>query len=185
MTITRISLPLFVFISLVGCAFGAETESMIAPGSPLEGGRISGALEDQVGVTTVTGGTDTYMMWTSEISDEAFQGALIESLRTRKLYSADGRFELTAHIEEVDQPLVGFDFDVTTRIHYELRDRETDVVLLDEVVVATGTATTDDSLWGTKRLRLANEKSAKRNLQSLFEALARLDVDTVGIAVTE
>ena len=50
-------------------------------------------------------------------------------------------------------------------------------VVLDKVVVADYTATMGDSFWGIKRLRLANEGSAKNNIEKLIRSLSIKQVE--------
>ena len=74
---------------------------------------------------------------------------------------------------EVDQPLFGFTFTVTSKIRYVLRDAESREIVLDEVITANGTATMGEAFAGVTRLRIATEKSAKNNIEKIIDLLYR------------
>ncbi len=60
----------------------------------------------------------TNPLWTSEISSEAFSGAVRGSLQAQGLLSDDGRYKLVVNMLKVDQPIFGLDFEVTTHVQY-------------------------------------------------------------------
>ncbi len=82
-------------------------------------------------------------------------------------------------------PLFGFDMTVTTRIRYTLVDTHTNQVLLEEVIAAPHTATTGDAFVGTTRLRLANEGSAKKNIQNFLNRLAQLKIESNQVSLAQ
>ena len=134
-------------------------------------------LTGKVTVGRVIGGQATNRARNSGISNIEFEAALRNSLETAYLFSPGSKaeFELDAELIEIDQPRVGFTLTVGSKIRYQLRDLGTRQTLLDEVIVADGTASTDDSSWGVDRLKIATERSAQANIQQIIDALYNFD----------
>ncbi|KEF31298.1 hypothetical protein D777_01647 [Marinobacter nitratireducens] len=174
MRIARTLAVLSALIYLTGCASGAQMGNMVYNG-PVK--TYDTAVKNSVNVTNVSGGEETNPAWTSEISNEAFSGALKQSLRKQGLLSGNGRYKLEALLLEVDQPVFGLDFEVTTHVKYVLTDRDNNgAVVLNETIVAPYTATIGDAFAAIKRLRLANEGSGKANIEGLLEKLSELKI---------
>ncbi len=166
---------------LFGCASGAKVENMRYTEVSHQYDR---ALEANVDVNDVSGGTETNPLWTSEISNDAFRQAVKDSLSAQGLLGEQGNYDLAIQLLEVKQPIMGFDMTVTTHIRYVLTDKATDEVVMDEMIITPHTATMGDAFAAIKRLRLANEGSAKRNIESLMDKLAQLKIEpsTVSLA---
>lgn len=169
----RILVVLAALLYLSGCASGAKMGNMVYDGPMKE---FDTSLANNLGVSTVAGGEETNPAWTSEIDNDAFAGALKQSLRNQGLLSGTGRYQLEAHLQEVDQPMFGLDFEVTTHVNYILTDRETNAVVLNETIVTPYTATVGDAFVAIKRLRLANEGSGKANIAGLLDKLSELRI---------
>ena len=157
---------------LGGCAGGATAQGMTvtpaeinAPASP--------DVAKAVGVNVVSGGHATDPLWTSQIASKDFRSALVTSLRAAGLLTdgARPRYLVNAELIALDQPAFGFSMQVTSRIRYTLKDAKTDAVVLTAEVVAPYTATMADSVVGGRRLRLANEGSARKSIASLIAKL--------------
>lgn len=139
-----------------------------------------------MGISTVTGGEKTNPAWTSEIDNDAFSGAIKESLLEQGLLSGKGRYQLEVILLEVIQPLFGLNFTVTTHVKYILTDRQNDdAVILNETIVAPYTATIGDAFAAIKRLRLANEGSGKANIAGLLGALSELEINPRDISLAQ
>lgn len=138
--------------------------------------KYASEIQENVALAEVTGGTNTNPAWTPEIENEAFYGAVKETLKSQGLYSDQGKYRLEAKILEVDQPLVGFDLMVTAHIRYILTNTDSGKVVLDETVVAPHTSTVSDAFVAVKRLRLANEGAAKKNIEGLLNRLSELGI---------
>jgi len=170
----RILAVVAVLLYLTGCASGAKMGNMIYEG-PVKAYDM--ALDSNVNVANVSGGQETNPAWTSEIANDAFAGALKQSLRKQGLLSGSGRYQLEALLLEVDQPMFGLDFEVTTHVKYILTDRDNnDAVVLNDTIVAPYTATIGDAFVAIKRLRLANEGSGNANIAGLLEKLSELQI---------
>lgn len=160
----------FTFIAgamlVSACAEGARPELMsAAPAAQAET-----PLSGKVATGSVAGGDETSPLWTSEISAADFSAALTQSLASYGLLSAEGPYKLNAVLEEVDQPLIGVSLEVETTVNYQLTDAE-GAVLWEHRNVAAHTATMGDAFIAAKRLRLANEGSAKANIGSALDKL--------------
>ena len=84
----------------------------------------------------------------------------------------------------VAQPLLGLDMTVTTHVRYTLKDTQSGSVVLDKMLVASYTATVGDAFVGAKRLRLANEGSARKNIGLFLEELSKLKIKPQEISLT-
>lgn len=163
-------------LTLLGCAGGATKEGMIyISTTPI---KFADVLESEVTVDSVDGGQSTNPLWTSEISNEAFADALKATLEALNLLSENGRYQLRVKLEKVDQPSFGFDMTVTTVINYQLIDTQISQTIVNETIEAKHTATTDDAFAGVKRLRLANEGSARKNIAELINRLSKINIAT-------
>lgn len=167
---------------LWGCASGAKTENMVFHGNQKE---YSGELQENLGLGEVSGGKKTNPAWTSEIDNDAFAGAVKESLRSQGLYADNGKYQLEVKMLKVDQPLFGLNLEVTTHVQYMLTNTESGAVVFDDTVVAPHTASVGDAFVAVKRLRLANEGSAKKNIEGLLNKLADLQIESQEISLAE
>jgi hypothetical protein len=80
---------------------------------------------------------------------------------------------LTAQLLDVEQPFGGFDLTVKTTVRYMLKNANGRIVY-DKTIRAAHTSTVSDAFAGVKRLRLANEGSARANLALLIQDLKSL-----------
>jgi hypothetical protein len=130
-------------------------------------------LSGKVVVGSVIGGQETNPAWTSEIGNSEFEAALSNSLETA--YLLGGRtssdYVLDAQLIEIDQPMIGFSFTVDSKIRYTLREVESRQTVFEKTISASGTATTGDAFMGTKRLKIATERSAQANIQKIINQL--------------
>ena len=142
-------------------------------------------LKRNLGVTRVSGGNETNPAWTSEISSEAFLGAVKESLAEQGLLSEDGKYQLEVKMININQPLFGIDMTVTTHVQYSLTDTKSNSIIMDELIVAPHTATMGDAFVGVKRLRLANEGAGKKNIELFLKKLSTLKISPSEISVVK
>jgi hypothetical protein len=170
-TIQRLAAVL-ILTSLVGaCAQGARTNAMVAAVTPDTLVDEGSPLTASSTVVSVTGGTETNPLWTSEISDAAFKQALEQSLQLHAILApSNGRLSVTAALKEVDQPFIGASFTVTSTVAYKVVD-PTGAVVFEDTVVKPYTAEFSDAFLGAERLRLANEGSARANIAEFIKRL--------------
>lgn len=163
-----ICLLLALFIS--GCAFPATKEGMVVKN--YEAPKQTG---ERIFVKESTGGSMTLPFWTSQIPNDNFTEAVKESLLISKAFSAlstnwGDDWGLEIEIRNVDQPMFGFDFKVTTEAQYTLYLKGKEVY--KTYVRASGTAGTRDEFVAAARLRIANERSARANIKKFIAELA-------------
>ncbi len=165
-------------IVMIGCATPASRDSMSI--SAIERTQYSSgkALSKSISVGHVSGGEKTNPAWTSEIGNEEFAAALKDSLETAHLLNNQvlSKYELDAILIEVNQPMFGFTMSVKTQVQYTLRDKTNGNIVMQETFSASGSATTGDAFVGTKRLKMASERSAQENIKRIIDVLYHLDI---------
>lgn len=168
---------------LSGCAAPARIDQMSAMATPQQ--RIAPtALRNNVAVRDVTGGKDTNPMWMSSVGNSEFEQALESSLRDAGLLSNGkqaGKYQLVAHMQKLDQPLMGASMTVTATVNYSLVERSTGKEILNRTVSLPYTAAWNSSFVGTERLRLANEGAIKTNIAKIIEDLFAVRADAVAV----
>ncbi len=177
----RLLLITFLAALLIGCAGGATQEGMVY--QPELAPEFDPGLANAVAIDSVSGGEKTNPLWTSEISNESFAAALKATLDGLGLWSDSGRYQLRIEMQKVDQPAFGFDMTVTTQVNYQLFDSQTNTLIMDKTIIAEFTATVDDAFAGVKRLRLANEGSARKNIEDLINRLSKLNLSDADISL--
>ena len=173
----RISALILSLSVLQGCASAAKIENMVP--SDVERADPNSALAGQLYVSSASGGDETNPMWTSEISAEDFRKALEQALSNSGLLSemrSSGEYEVRVFLDEVDQPVIGIDMTVTTKVTYEVIRQDTRERVFDEQVTASHTATFGEQFYAVERLRLANEGSAEKNIKMFIERLLALEI---------
>lgn len=152
-----------------GCSLG---------GDDLRRGRAPGAslpreLQGAVAIGVVSGEEETNPLWTSEVGNDAFRAALEQNLvragaRARDEPSA--AYRLDATIVGLDQPMMGLDAKVTSTVPYTMTPLAGGEPL-STLVIESFTATFADAALGVERLRLANEGSIRRNIETFMDRL--------------
>lgn len=178
----QIIVLLVASIYLFGCASGAKVENMVYKGDQKN---YSSVIKNNMKVEQVSGGQKTNPMLASQIDSNAFSNALKQSLDYQGLYSESGNYSLNAKILNVEQPIFGLDFKVTTRIQYVLKDINSGNIILDTSVDAPYVATVSDALVGIERLRIANEGSAQSSIEKLLNILSELRIKPMTITLEE
>jgi len=169
--------------ALAGCAAPARIDQMKVD-SPLatRTAIASSPLKANVAIKDVTGGSETNPMWMSSVSSQGFERALEASLRDAGLLSAGrqmGIYQLQAHMQKLDQPFIGASMAVTSTVQYVLIERASGKQVAARSWVTPYTAAWNASFLGAERLKLANEGSARENIQQLIGWLAGLKVTGV------
>ncbi len=182
----RALIILMGFVFLFGCASPSKMENMVLENSSASQLTYDKNLNTNIEVGSVSGGKKTNPAWTSEIDNEAFGGALAQSLKNAGLLASDGgKYQLEVSMLSVDQPLFGLNFKVVTKIQYKLKEISSGNIIFDEVITAEHTAKVGDAFVAVKRLRLANEGSAKENIKALLQAFSELKVDVSEVSLVQ
>jgi len=165
---------IFSVVLLAGCATPAAVEQM-AVSLPIT--QTNPALKNSVAVAEVTGGRDTNPMWTSQVSSDAFRRALEQSLESAGMFSkiiAGSKYQLTADLTRLDQPMIGFDMTVGSSVRYSLIETQSRKEVYARVIQISYTAKMSDAFIGSQRLKLANEGSVKANIEAFIKDLVAL-----------
>lgn len=112
----------------------------------------------------------------SEITPDDFRTALEAFLRDAGCLapdSASARYTLVAKLTSVEQPAFAFNVTVTTKVRYDVLDTATHETASMEVT-ARGTAGAREAFLGSKRLKIANDRSMAANIRALLGEIQSL-----------
>jgi hypothetical protein len=113
--------------------------------------------------------------WTSAVGPDQVQQALVQTLAVAGLgQPANGRFRLDGLLLTLDRPYAGFAMTVTATIAWRLTNTTNGVVVYDRTLRSLGTATLDDAITNENRLRIADQRAVRANLQQLVQDLYTL-----------
>ena len=172
LSLLKIIIPIALALMLNACSSGARMSAMVVPLTAENIITEENKLYQSMELGEVSGGKKTNPMWTSQIGNEEFQQALLNSLKAHALISVgDAKYKLTAKLLKIKQPLIGFSLTVRSTIQYELLEMQTQKVVYDKVVDVEYTAEFGDAMLGSKRLQLANEGAIKDNISQFITSL--------------
>ena len=174
----RLAFPLaaalLVVAGLAACAAPATPEAMAPRGAIVAAAR---PLPYTVSVVT-RGGSETSTVGSTNVSDAdlkaAVESAIRESRAFREVVPDGGDDRLTVTVVQLSKPSIGFDFTVTMETAWTLVRASDQQVVLRKVVSGTHTASTKDSFVGAKRLQVAVEGAARRNIEQGLAEIAGL-----------
>jgi Flp pilus assembly protein CpaB len=158
---------------IAGCATASKPEAMVPTTA------IAGIQHAKTTSVVVAGGSETSALGKSQISNEAFQQAIAQSIEKNKTFSsvvkgAGGDYQLAVTVVNMDQPSFGFSFTVKMEAAWSLKKADGTVVM-QEIIKSEGTAGATEAFAGTERLRLANEYAARNNIAAGLEKIGKLD----------
>ncbi|MDE1969725.1 MAG: hypothetical protein KGI92_12545 [Alphaproteobacteria bacterium] len=150
----------------------ATTQGMVAVDPPA--GKPNWVVKNAVAIGDVIGSQAPDASSPPAVSADAFRQALERSLEEAG-YLASGRklhYHLDATLQELDQPKfsIADDTTVTATVLYRLIGPGTDARY---TVTASGTASFDESAMFGTRLRLADERALRANIETLLEKLQK------------
>jgi hypothetical protein len=155
------------------CAPPASYSAMVAGVPPGLG--PAPVYRNAITVGSVTLGRDAGMPWTSAVSPEQIQQALVQTLAAAGLgRAAGGRFRLDGQLLTLSRPYAGFAMTVTAAIAWRLTDITNGAAVYDRTLQGLGTATLDDAVDNNNRLRIADHRAVRANLQQLVQDLYAL-----------
>ena len=172
------SILLLAFVALFfsGCASPATTEGMKAQILNLQN-------KHSFSVSVQTeGGRKTNPLWTSEISSESFAQAIQDSIAESGLFRSvvtgkSGDYLLEVNLINMDKPLVGFDMTVNMAVNWTLTHIPTKKIVSQDLISKSYTATVGDAVVAIRRLRLAEEGAARKNIQEGLNRISQLKLD--------
>lgn len=159
---------------LGGCAAPATSAGMI-PVSFETGTQHAKSASVKVG-----GGQETSSLGKSQIADQDFETALIESINKAKTFSKviqgnGADYKLSVTIVNMDQPNFGLDFTVKMEAVWALT-RMDGTAVWKESIKSQHTATVGDAFAGVTRLKLANEGAARNNISQGLAKVSKLSL---------
>jgi hypothetical protein len=169
----RLLLAALSLACVTACAPPAGYSAMVAGAPP--GQAPAPVYRNAITVGSVTLGRDTGTPWMSAVSPDQVQQALVQTLAAAGLgQPANGRFRLDGMLLTLDRPFAGFAMTVTATIAWRLTDTTNGAVVYDRAFRTLGTATLDDAVDNNNRLRIADQRAVRANLQQLVQDLAAL-----------
>jgi hypothetical protein len=169
----RLLLAAVWLAGLGACAPPASYSAMVA-GAPPGQGPVP-VYRNAITVGSVTLGRDVGTPWTSAVGPDQVQQALVQTLAVAGLgQPANGRFRLDGLLLTLDRPYAGFAMTVTATIAWRLTNTTNGVVVYDRTLRSLGTATLDDAITNENRLRIADQRAVRANLQQLVQDLYTL-----------
>lgn len=171
--VRRLLLAVVSLACVAACAPPASYSAMVAGAPP--GPAPAPAYRNAITVGSVTLGRDAGTPWMSAVSPDQVQQALVQTLAVAGLgQPANGRFRLDGILLTLDRPYAGFAMTVTATIAWRLTDTTNGAVIYDRVFRTLGTATLDDAVDNNNRLRIADQRAVRANLQQLVRDLYAL-----------
>ena len=119
---------------------------------------------------------------TFNIDETSFKKALNASLKNNGLLAANqpsSNFNLFVNLESFEQPLLGRDFKVTSKIKYKVVERKTDVTWYEELISASFTTTYGNNGLPVGGMRLANEGAVRENIREFIRSLLKKDSSNI------
>jgi hypothetical protein len=172
----RTALMLLAITLLLGaCAAPAERSNMTVPLITAVAEPVDSSLIDGIAVGSVDGGEETRALGTSEVDNEDFQSALMDSLRNQGLLAEGNapRYILYAHLLDIHQPMIGLNMTVTAKVHYELVDAVNGQPTEETTIETEFTSPFGDAFGADERTRLANEGAIRENIREFLAWLSR------------
>jgi hypothetical protein len=174
---------LLAAIVLTGCATPARIDQMTSTITPAQR-VVKTVFRDNIAVRDVTGGQDTNPMWMSKVGNSEFEQALEMSLRDAGLLAngkQGGKYQLTAQMEKIDQPLAGVSMTVSATVSYALYERATGKEVLRRTITLPYTAAWNAAFVGSERVKIATEGAIKANIGKIIDDILMARVDAVAI----
>ncbi|MBW8844126.1 MAG: hypothetical protein JF607_04015 [Burkholderiales bacterium] len=169
-------------LTLAGCGTPSQPLPMaITTADALQiRGWVPDALQRQIALAEVQGGEETGRWWGSKVSAAALQQALDESLYAVGMKPAAPlpvpRFELTAELVQLEQPLVpAVGVTVGVAVRYTLLEKADGRVVYQRLIANNNEARFSEAIVSpNERLRIANERALRANINLLLRDLVTL-----------
>ena len=164
---------LFLLLFVIGCASPADMNSMVVSKSPSERINLPPEIKGAFTINRVGGGEETNPLWTSEVDNTSFRGAFERSLDATGLLGGinTAKYSIEADLKNLEQPLFGLDFTLTSTVNYVVRNLKNKDVWFDKNITSSFTATISDAFAGITRLKLANEGSIRENISTFIDEM--------------
>lgn len=181
---SRLACPAAALLALALAGCGTPSQPLPMAVTAADALQIRGwvpeSLKAQVSVAAVSGGQETGRWWGSKVSAAALQQALDESLHAvgmKPLVPEPApRFELQAELLQLDQPLVpAVGVTVGVAVRYTLVDKASGKPVYQRRIANTDEARFSEAILSpSERLRIANERALRANIDLLLRELVTL-----------
>jgi hypothetical protein len=169
----RLLLAAFPLACVAACAPPPSYSAMVAGAPP--GEAPAPVYRNAITVGSITLGRDVGTPWTSAVGPDQVRQALVQTLAAAGLgQPASGRFRLDGQLLTLSRPYAGFAMTVTAAIAWRLTDVTGGAVVYGRTLQGLGTATLDDAVDNNNRLRIADQRAIRANLQQLVQDLSAL-----------
>lgn len=123
-----------------------------------------------IAVRSVSGGQMMNILTVPGVANEPFKAALEATLSANGYLALTGtpKFYLDADIRNLDQPLMGLDLTVIADVTYSISGAGP---AASYPIKAQATATFSDSPLAADRIRIANERAMRQNIEQFLQAL--------------
>lgn len=165
-------------LGLAACASPAQVDNMVLTSDQVEKFSANSKFFNKIKVEEAMGGKETNPLWTSQVDAESFRAALIKSLKNSGLLCEnpeDAQYTLKTNLISLDQPLMGLNMTVTSKVSYNLEDVKTNNTVLDKELSTPYTAKFGDALSGVARLRMANEGAIRESISALLQEVQAME----------
>ncbi len=88
-----------------------------------------------------------------------------------------GKYQLSADLKKLDQPMIGLDMTVTATISWHLVERASGRNVFQREIGTPFTAKMSDAFIGSERMKLANEGAIRRSIKAFIEEILRTPVE--------
>jgi hypothetical protein len=169
----RFYLPLAAILLVSACAPVLSGPEMAPKSSLYDSLSSPKSLAKNIQIDNVTAEKGLGGM-TAPVTADQYSEALTSSLRQAGWYSGSGnsKYLLTAHLMEIDQPVIGFSFTVTAKAQYTLSERKTGKVRYDDVLTLPCTVTMSEAFVADVRLRKATACAVGENITHFLKVLS-------------
>lgn len=160
---------------LGGCASQATYQGMTPEAVPVA------AKHAKTVSISVSGGQETSAIGKPQISDAEFARALSDAVEKSQVFSRvlrgkQGDYRLTVVLSNPEQPVIGFSMTVKMEAGWTLVRAGDGVTVWQEVIRSEYTAGVGEAFAAVKRLRVATEGAAKRNIAEGLSRLSKLNL---------
>jgi mRNA-degrading endonuclease toxin of MazEF toxin-antitoxin module len=164
-----------VTIAFCLCAGGAVLAGCATPAgmtvAPVAAEKGNPKYKNSIAVRNVTGGKMMNALTITQVENDVFKSALESSLAAYGyLTTGKAKYHVDVELGELDQPLIGVEFNVKSTVTYKLAGPDGAKTY---PITATGTATMSDSVVGADRIRIANERAMQENIRSFLQQMSR------------
>jgi hypothetical protein len=165
-----------VALLMGGCAAPAGPQGMVVPQAATAGKQHAASVS-----VTVTGGTETGALDSSNIANADLRTAIETSITQSRLFKEvlkqrSGDYELAVTVIQLSKPMFGGTFTVDFEAGWSLVKLADKSPVWRQAIKTSGTATMSDSVVGVTRLRMAVEAAARANIQQGLGAIAGLSL---------